>query len=187
MAQPKAILTLTYHELARRLVMHQEVEQIAQGMALSPNQVKAAMLRPEFTVILDQVRDKAYEGVDKQIQSETRNIAQEIKDASGDSLDRLKSLLEGSSDTIGMHVAQDLLDRAGHGGKQVAAPLTQIIINPIEADVLATALKKEREGEARLRDLVVDADKLDHPAIKRDSPASVSMNPETPKPEGDKE
>lgn len=167
----KVVLSLTYNEVARRLIMHQTPEEIAQAMALQVGTLKAMMRRPDFIETLEKVRGKAYEGVDKTIESDARNIRQDIIDAAAPSFDRLKMLLDhAASEGVQMHVAQDFLDRAGHGKAPEKEPQIQITINPIEADVIATALEKEKAGRQRLEKLEIRLAKppseIEHPALQ---------------------
>ena len=167
----KVVLSLTYNEVARRLIMHQTPEEIAQAMALKLETLKAMMRRPDFMETLEKVRAKAYQGVDKNLENDARNIRQEIIDAAAPSFDRLKTLLDhAASEGVRMHVAQDLLDRSGHGKAPEKEPQVNITINPIEADIIATALKKEKDGRERLEKLEIRLAKppseIDHPALK---------------------
>jgi len=165
------VLDLTYNEIARRLLLHQQPEEIAQAMNLNLSTLKQALRRPDFRKVLQELKDKTYEGVDKAIESDVRNIRQEIVDMAGPSLNRLKTLLEhAASEGIQKDVAQDFLDRAGYSKAPETKPAIQVIISPIEADVIATALQKEKEGRQRLENLELQlakkAKEVEHPALK---------------------
>lgn len=151
--------------------MHQKPEKIAQGMALKLGTLNQMMRRPDFLKVLEKVREKTYKGVDQNLENDARNIRQEIVDIQGASFDRLKTLLDhAASEGIQKDIAQDFLDRGGHGVAAEKTPQIQININPIEADVIATALHKEEEGRKRLEKLEIRLAKppkeLEHPALQ---------------------
>jgi len=167
----KVVLSLTYNEVARRLIMHQTPEQIAQATAINLSTLKQMLRRPDFLEVLEKVRGKAYEGVDKLIEEDAKSVRQKIVDIQEDSFERLKTLMEhAASEGIQKDIAQDFLDRGGHGRAPEKAPQVNIIINPIEADVIATALHKEKEGRERLEKLEIKLARppkeLKHPALE---------------------
>ena len=167
----KVVLDLTYNEVARRLLMHQTPEAIAQKMALKLSTLTQMMRRGDFRVVLEKVREKTYEGVDENLKSDARDIRQEIEDQQGPSMDRLTALLEhAASEGVQKDIAQDFLDRGGHGRAPEKSPQIQITINPIEADVIAEALHKEKQGRARLEKLEIRLAKppkeIEHPALQ---------------------
>lgn len=169
----KVVLTLTYNEVARRLIMHQKPEQIAQGMALPLGTVKQMLRRPDFIVVLERVREKTYEGVDKLMSDDAKGVRQKIVDIQDASFDRLKDLMEhAASEGIQKDIAQDFLDRGGHTKAPEKSPQIQININPIEADVIATALHKEKAGRDRLEKLEIRLAKppseVEHPALLKE-------------------
>jgi len=164
---------LLYHEVARRLLLKQNVEEIALASGLHKDTVINLMRRPRFRTILDELREKAYRPLDKQIEANKRNIKQEIQDVAGESLDRLKHLLvAASSETLSADIAKDFLDRAGFGKQLVAKDEITIKVDELTASILATALQRERQGRERLErlenpPLVRGASELERPA---DSP-----------------
>ena len=167
----KVVLTLTYHEIARRLLMHQKPEQIAQGMALPVGTVKQTLRRPDFLVVMEKVRTETYEGLDTELKNDAKNVRQKILDVQDASFERLKTLMDhAASEGIQKDIAQDFLDRGGNVGAHEKTPQVTININPIEADVIATALHKENEGRKRLEKLEIKLAKppeeIDHPALQ---------------------
>ena len=68
-----------------------------------------------------------------------------------DSFLRLRELMDSAvREETRMNIAQDFLDRAGISKRPIDSQGITININPIEADVLTTALKKTAEGAAAL-------------------------------------
>lgn len=170
----KVVLDLTYNEVARRLLMHQTPEQISQKMALKLSTLTQMMRRPDFLKVVEKVREKTYGSLDKQLEEDAKSVRQKIVDVQADSFDRLEHLMEhAASEGIQMHIAQDFLDRGGHTKAPEKAPQIQININPIEADVIADALHKEKEGRERLEKLTITLAKpsreVEHPALVRES------------------
>lgn len=163
------MLEVIYHEMARRVLLHQDAAEIAQAMRINPNTVAQMLRRDDFKRILEEVRDKTFEGVDKQLESDARNIQQEIREeAAPKAYDKLMHLLNhAKAEGIQMRVSQDFLDRAGISSRPPEAPGIQIFIGPTEADVIATALKKEEAGRTRLEAIRIELAKpvkeLDHP------------------------
>jgi len=167
----KVVLDLTYNEVARRLLMHQTPAEISQKMALKLGTLTQMMRRPDFLVVMEKVRGKTYEGVDKQLEDDAKSVRQKIIDIQDDSFDRLEHLLKNAaSEGIQMHIAQDFLDRGGHSKAPERSPQIQININPIEADVIADALHKEKQGRERLEKLTITLAKppkeIEHPALQ---------------------
>ena len=148
---PRLVLELTYHEIARLVLLHQTPEQICQRTGLSYTAVTGIMRRSEFKLIYEKLRTKNFEPIDDLLEKQTRDIAEEIKNSAAESFDRLMTLLRSSSsETIQRDVAQDLLDRAGHGKKAADTPPVTINIGTLEAEVLIDALKREQEARERL-------------------------------------
>jgi hypothetical protein len=178
----KVVLSLTYNEVARRLLMHQKPEQISQAMAIPIGTLTQMMRRPDFLVVMEKVREKTYEDVDKQLGEDAKGVRQKIIDIQGDSFDRLKLLMEhAASEGIQKDIAQDFLDRGGHTKAPEKAPQVQITINPIEADVIADALHREKEGRKRLEKLTITlakpAGEVEHPAfLKEDNDEPSTRN-----------
>lgn len=169
----KVVLDLTYNEVARRLLMHQKPEQIAQKMALKLGTLTQMMRRPDFLVVMEKVREKTYKDVDKQLGEDAKGVRQKIIDIQDDSFERLKLLMEhAASEGVQKDIAQDFLDRGGHTKAPEKAPQVQITINPIEADVIADALHKEKQGRERLEQLTITLAKptkeVEHPAFLKE-------------------
>jgi hypothetical protein len=142
------------------------------------------MRRPDFLVIMEEVREKTYEGVDKLMKEDTLGVRQKIIDIQDDSFERLKLLMEhAASEGIQKDIAQDFLDRGGHSKAPERSPQIQININPIEADVIATALHKEKAGRDRLERLEIRLAKppseVEHPAFLKEENDSKSGNKPT--------
>lgn len=176
--KPRVLVDLMYGEIARRLMLHQDVEQISQSMSLELGTVKAILSRPDFKEKMRELEGKAYEGLDQTLKDDARNIRKQIADAAQESFDRLKLLLaNAAAEGIQMKVAQDLLDRAGFGRPQETAPRQVFIINPIDADVITTALRKEAEGIQRLEGihkiLLKTPETLEHPMKEHDKERSL--------------
>jgi len=170
-ARNQVTLTVIYHELARRVLMHQTPEEMAQGTRIPLETLKVMLRRDDFKRILEEVRDKTFEGVDKQLESTARNIQQEIREkAAPKAYDKLMHLLDNAvAEGIQMRVSQDLLDRAGIAARQPAeGAKIQVIVGPVEADVIMTSLKKEEEGRKRLEairlELAKPVKELSHPS-----------------------
>lgn len=163
-------LTVIYHELARRVLMKQSPEEMAQATRIPPVTLRQMLRRPDFKAVLEEVRDKTYLGVDKQLESDARNIQQEIREnAAPKAYDKLMHLLDNAaSEGVQMKISQDLLDRAGIGEARDTGSKTIFNIGPVEAGVIMTSLKKEESGRKRLEALKIELAKpvkeLDHPA-----------------------
>lgn len=151
----KLLLEVTYQEVARRLLLKQPEEAIAQGMGISIPALKGILSRQDFKQIFHDLQSKMYSTVDAHLLSQGRNIRDEIEQAAGASFDRLMALLkESSSESIAKDVAQDLLDRAGYGRKAEDSRTT-INIGTLEAAVLVEALHKDEDGKRRLGERTV--------------------------------
>jgi hypothetical protein len=141
---------LIYHEIARRLLLKQDESEICQAMQLPQKSLDHIQKRPDFRILVDQLRDKAYRGVDKTINESARSLTEKIAEVAVESFDRLQALLRtANSPTLIKDIAQDFLDRAGYAKTQ---PLNQTVVNigTLEASVLTDALKREREARERL-------------------------------------
>jgi len=141
----KARMELLHHEVVRRLLLKQSDEEIAQHTGLKLSTVKRMQDHPEFRDLLVKMRDKHYAGVDAVIGEKAQSMTEQLQGVAQDSFNRLKALLGSSSEAIVRDVAQDFLDRAGFG-KAAPAPQTIIHIGPLEAEVIAGSLKREREA-----------------------------------------
>jgi len=149
MSKTRAVLSLTYNEIARRLLLKQEPSEIAQAMLIHEDQVKRAMLRPDFKEILQRLQDKMYSGVDRTLASDARNLREELQGAAFASFDRLVELQRtAASESVIVNISQDLLDRAGYGKTTKLVEEHTIRIDPLDAEVLTAALAREKEGRA---------------------------------------
>ena len=72
-------------------------------------------------------------------------------EAAEKSQDKLTFLLDNAaSESLQVNIAQDFLDRAGHGAKaRDEAP--KIIIDTLEATIIMATIKKEDKARARLK------------------------------------
>lgn len=145
-------LELTYHEIARRLLLKQQDEEICQAMGLKATSLKNLTKRPDFRAIIDELRQRSYENVDGSIKAQATDLTTRIKQDATESYDRLLALLRSSaSESIVRDVAQDLLDRAGYGRAEKEVKAT-IQIGPLETSVLVDALRREREAHELNKD-----------------------------------
>jgi len=147
----KVQLTLIYHEIVRRMQLRQTPEQIAQAMGIPLGTLRQTLARPDFKKVAAQRVEQTYEGFDQVEKDKVRNLHDEIDNAAEKSMDRLKVLLDSSSESIRMKVSHDFLDRAGYGKKEPDAPQLIVQVNPIDAEAIATAMALEREGVKRLK------------------------------------
>jgi len=126
MSKHVAVQNLTHHEVARRLQLGQEPQEIAEAMCMRVELVEALIRRPAFKALLAELTDKQYEGLDESIKEKTRDIQAEIDEQCGESMDRLTALLKSAaSESVQMHIAQDFLDRGGYS-KGAQEPTTVI-------------------------------------------------------------
>jgi len=169
MSQHEAVLDVTYHEVARRILLGQEPNEIAEQMRIPHDRVEQILKRPKFKTLLEELRSNQYEEFDEALKAKTRDIQGEIEEECAASLDRLRTLAkEAASETVRMHIDQDFLDRGGFG-KKSQEPTTLVQINQTDAIVIATALKKDKAGQERLKgeeELAKTPDKLNHPLLK---------------------
>lgn len=164
-------LELTYHEIARRRLLKQSRENIAQATGLRLNTLQAVERRPAYRRILDKLRDKTYTGLDNALIGEKRNLRQEIQDVAEDSFDVLKDLLHtAAGEGVRVNIGQDFMDRAGYH-KAPAVPVVAIQVNRTDAEVITEALDRERKGRIRLEklelDLALPREKIKHPMLKK--------------------
>jgi hypothetical protein len=146
----KLTFQVTYHEIARRILLKQSEADICQQMGLSLPTLQGITRRKEFLDVFEPLRAKAFEAVDAQIEHQGRDLRDEIKLACEESFDRLMMLLRiSNNDAIMKDIAQDMLDRGGYGAK-VEAQAPTIVVNALDASVLMDALNKAREGKALL-------------------------------------
>jgi len=171
MGRTRVQFSLVYYELARRLLLKQDVPLIAQAMGIPEPTVQRVMRKPAFQAVLQQIQDKTYATVDQHLTSQARNLREEFETAAYASFDRLTHLLaKAESESVQMNVAQDLLDRAGYAKVQKVEAVETLKVDPITADVLVTALKKEEEGRRLLAqkvDLTKTASETEHPVARR--------------------
>lgn len=165
---------LTFHEMARRLLLKQSAEQISQAMGIKLDIVKRTLRKKEFKKVAMDLQEATYRGLDQELKDDARDLRSEIQEAAFDSFDRLKELLHyGAGEAVVTNIAHDFLDRAGYGKQKSDAPAVNIIVNPIDADILATALDTERKGRERLEkkgdlNLAKLPEDLNHPLTKDD-------------------
>jgi len=101
-------LTLKYHEIARRLLAGQNVEQVAQEMGYNVKQLQGTIRRPFFQQILEDLRNEAYQVLDYDIKRRIRNLREEIAEAAVESFDRLVTLLRNTNnEALIRDIAQD--------------------------------------------------------------------------------
>ena len=168
-------LDLIYHEVARRYLLHQSQEDIVAKTGISKGTLQAMTRRPQFIKIMNELKEKAFAGVDVSIISEKRNMRAEIMEAAEDSFDALTDLLKSAAaETTVVKVAQDFMDRAGGDFAKQPEEIKQpmININIVDAEVLTDALQREKKGRERLEELgaielAKDPDKLEHPLLKK--------------------
>jgi len=171
----KISLDLVYHEVARRYLLHQSPEKISEATGIQRGTLQAMSRRPAFIAIMNDLKEKAFAGVDVSIASEKRNMRAEIQQAAEDSFDELQKLLKAAAaETTVVKIGQDFMDRAG--GDFVKKPeevkLPPININIVDAEVLTDALEREKKGRERLMELdsielVKGPGKLEHPLLKK--------------------
>jgi hypothetical protein len=157
MSRPKVVFNVIYHEIARRLLMKQEVSEIAQATLIPEDRLMALMRRPAFKELLEKLTAKKYEGIDQTINSDARNLREELNEAAFASFDRLVQLQRcAASESLVANISQDILDRAGFG-KQTKVEETRIFkIDSLDAEILAGALEKERVGREHMQTKNVD-------------------------------
>lgn len=168
MGRTRAQLSITYHEIARRLLLKQETSLIAQAMCIPEETIKTVMRRPSFTAYLSELETRLFQTTDQGIADKSRNLREELEAAAYKSFDKLKDLLEmASTESLQANIAQDLMDRAGYGRTQKVETEQVIHIDPITADVLLSSIRKEKEARATLGgkepELVKSPAELDHP------------------------
>jgi len=170
MGKPRIVHTLTYHEMARRLLRHQTSEEIASAMSMPLDTVKRIMQKPAFKKVCLDLQEKRFEDVDRELKAEARNLHQELKQQAVKAYDLLKDMMTSAAhEGLRVNIAQDLMDRAGYRRTPEERPTVVMNINPIDADVLATALAKEQKGRKALeiKELPVQSARdLDHPVTR---------------------
>ena len=166
---------LTYHELARRLLLHQTITQIAKDMNLATDLVLRLQQKEDFKRVYAHLRDSMYSDLDRDMKGEANSIREQIAVQAGKSMEVLTDLLAScASQTLRVNIAQDMLDRAGYSKQPQTPQQVSILINPIDASALVTALNKETEGQLRLESqqkLAEDLAKLptdleEHPLVQ---------------------
>jgi len=167
-------LDLIYHEVARRFLLHQSQEKITEATGIPKGTLQAMTRRPAFIAIMNELKEKAFAGIDTSIVSEKRNMRAEIQKAAEDSFDMLTDLLEtAAAETTKVKIGQDFMDRAGGAFTKAAEErVPPININIVDAEVLADALQREKKGRERLEelqtfDLAKSPSKLEHPLLKK--------------------
>jgi len=148
----KVETSIISHEIARRLLLKQSMEDISQAMAIELKTLQAHVRRGPFKALLDQLQSKLYRPTDQALADKGRNLKEEINLAAIKSFDRLTQLLEAaSSEAVVMHVAQDMLDRAGYAKKQVVETEATLRIDPIDAGILMEALATDKAARERIK------------------------------------
>lgn len=172
MGRTKVATSIIHHELARRMLMKQDVQEISQQTGMQVDVIERALRKPEFLALMQELQDKIYETTDRELTSDARDIQHEIKDLAGESLDGLKRLMRNSvNEGIVTNISQDFLDRAGHTKRPELTSQTIVNINPIEASIINIALKREEEGRKLLEgkqviELAKSSEDVDHPMKK---------------------
>ena len=180
----KISLDLIYHEVARRYLLHQSPEKISEVTGIAKGTLQAMSRRPAFVAIMNDLKEKAFAGVDVSIASEKRNMRAEIQQAAEDSFDELQKLLKAAAaETTVVKIGQDFMDRAGGDFVKKPEEVQQPIfnINVVDAEVLTDALERERKGRERLMkldsiELVKDPGKLEHPLLKKPEDGNKQNN-----------
>jgi len=147
----RAEYNLLYQEIARRLLLHQDVAEISQAMALPIPLIERTLRRDDFKNLLNNLSTQKFAEADRLIEGEGRNLRAEMEKAAVGSFDRLLQLQQtAASETLVAHISMDFLDRAGYSKVQKVEATTEIHIDPITAEVLTSALKREEQGRLAL-------------------------------------
>lgn len=177
----KVELSVLFHEMARRLLLKQDLATVANGMRMPLKTVQELTRRGDFKEVLESLRDDTYQETDRALKEEARNITQEIQRAAEESFDLLQELMASVRTGAGhrIKIAQDMLDRAGHRAKDDHERVV-VNINNIDAQVLAETMRAEQEARQRLSsasNLVTQASEFQHPTdLKRGTNTSESAD-----------
>jgi len=157
MGRTKVVFSLMYNEIARRLLLKQELSEISQAMCVKEETLSRILRKPEFKETLELLQERVYRGLDQSLVSDARNLREEMQKAAFTSFDRLCSLQKtAASESIVVNISQDLLDRAGYGKTTKIVEERIVKIDSLDAEVLAAALAREKEGRANLNQKGVD-------------------------------
>jgi hypothetical protein len=138
------------HEVARRLLLKQPMEEIAQAMGIAEKTLQNHIRKPAFQTLLNTLQEQMYRPVDRTLGDKQRNLTEEISQAAFKSFDRLNALLDAASEQTRMHVAQDILDRAGYGKKQIVQTEGTLKIDTLDAQILLQALDADKRARERV-------------------------------------
>jgi len=145
-------LALKAHEIARRLLAGQTVEQIAQETGYEVKRLQNTIRRPYFQQILADLRDEAYQVLDYDIKRRIRGLREEIAEAAVESFDRLVTLLRNTqNENLIRDIAQDFLDRAGYGKTSKVEVEETFKLAQEDVEQIREALLKEKEAGERLK------------------------------------
>lgn len=157
MSRNRVQFSLIYNEVARRLLLKQELGEIAQAMCIREESLKTMMLRPAFKELLAELQKTIYRPIDQGLVSDARNLREELQGAAFTSFDRLLALQKSAaSEQVIMNISQDLLDRAGYAKTSKIIEERTVRIDPLDAEVLVSALAREKEGREHLSTKSVD-------------------------------
>jgi len=157
MGRTQVQFSLMYGEIARRLLLKQEPSEISQATCIKEETIRRVMRKPEFKETLALLQAKMYKGIDKTLESDARNLREELQQAAFTSFDRLCALQKtAASEQVIMNISQDLLDRAGYAKTSKIVEERVIKIDSLEAEILTSALAREKEGRAHLSAKGVD-------------------------------
>lgn len=137
--------------------MKQEPGEIAQAMCIKEETLRQHMRRAAFKELVAELQKNIYRPIDQALVSDARNLREELQGAAVTSFDRLLALQKSAaSEQIIMNISQDLLDRAGYGKTSKIVEERIIKIDALEAEVLTSALAREKEGREHLNSKNVD-------------------------------
>jgi hypothetical protein len=177
----KLQLELIYHDIARRLIMKQPLEDIARAIGVKESSVKRALRNTVFQDILKQVTERSYLKLDSQIQDAKANIRERIEDAAQKSLGKLLFLLENAaSESVQLNAAMTLLDRGGYSNKMQVEQTQHVMFDSLTGSVIMDALNKEAVAKASARPLtefIKKPEELDHPIITHLKASSENSEP----------
>jgi hypothetical protein len=110
-----------------------------------------------------------FRGVDRTLEDKGRDLNAEIQRAAFKSFDRLEKLLEAaSSEQVVMHIAQDMLDRAGYSKKLQVQTETNIHIDPLDAQILLETLTADAKARKAREANPESLKGVPHPLTERD-------------------
>ncbi len=169
---------ITYNEVAHRILRHQEPEQIALSMGLRVDSVKQILQKKNFKTKIALLQEKQYGTLNQELEASGRDLRKELDAQAYKAFDALTILMEtAANEGVRTNIAQDFMDRAGYERKPKEAPQLTVNIHPIDADVIATALKTAASGRAKLIDkgvLVQKAAEVKRPALEDGNNKSIT-------------